>query len=370
LKEIKNRKVFYISGFDPRNSWYYYKLFKQEDHKASHNNGIKNKISRFNKDKKQFTIENEKTKTNYEFLTWNNIIKSVWPRTLKTQLKGIYEGFRGYILTGKVEDFLKNTPKVLIPGLFPYLYTILVFISSIIISTFIAVKYPTIISYVIYPFLLMGLVYLGVKYGNKIAVYWLSNIFNFFLKWDKGEIPRLNSMTNSMILNIKKQVKENNYDEILIVGHSVGSALIVPVIKGLIEKLSQEEIEKIKILTLGNCIPLKTMQNNSKEYNKDLKDILENEIEWYEVSSPIDGASFPLINPLTYEKNVKEFGKNKIMINPQFYKLYSKKEYYKLKYNWYLVHFLYLRATPKKGKYDYFEITTSNKSITKLLGEK
>jgi len=369
LKEINNRLLFYIHGFDPRSDKYYYKKFKSESQKHYDNieiSKLKNSTNSY------FEVQNNDIYTKYIFLNWNNIIKPIWSKTLSQKIFTTFKVIKNYIFFGRIKNFLKYTPNRLFKGgLFPTISILFSFLIPFLISL---VSFKSVFEGItLFLFsLLIGSIgsFFLLKLCNKFGVFWLSNIFHFHYLWDTKKIPKLNSQINIMALNIISEIEKSDCEEFLIIGHSIGTSMVIPVLNIVLEskRITKEQKQKIKLLTFGNCIPLITLQKNSSSYNNALKNILQNtDLTWIDYSSPLDGACFPLFDPLKNERFNSENYVNKSFKNPKFYKLYSKEKYNKIKYDWYLIHFLYLHSTPKNDSFNFFELTTSNKSLDFFL---
>ena len=83
---LKSRTVFYLSGFDPNGARWYQKLYREEARKQAQVSGMKLDVGRW-QDAGAHCIsweigaeENgQKTETRYNFLCWDDIVRSHWP---------------------------------------------------------------------------------------------------------------------------------------------------------------------------------------------------------------------------------------------------------------------------------------------------
>ena len=92
-------------------------------------------------------------------------------------------------------------------------------------------------------------------------------------------------------------------------------------------------------------------------------------IVWFDITSPIDGACFPLVDFIKISKIKAKF--SPIYLSARFHKLFTPQSYKKIRKNRYLAHFLYLYATEIIGFYDYFNFIGGADTLeAKLLRSK
>lgn len=376
MKKINEREVFYIAGYDPRGYRYYYSLYKKNSKKYNKISNINIEVSKtkkVNKDIYSWNINTkENTKTVYSFLSWNDIIQENWPNGfLKNFLDTLYF-IKMYLFSGICVRFAKESKTQLIAGLFPLFYLFLTLIFSIFISYKIysigKEFIPTYISVVIAFLSFYLFIKLTEKIGDRIAVFWLSRIYAFSARWSEGKITNIEDRIEYFANHIFEKIKisDNENKEFILSSHSVGTILAVRVSNKVIKKCIDADIEykNFKLLTLGNCIPLLSYQRKSLEYKKDLEEIGKTKnFTWIDYTATIDGACFPLVDPIVSSGLKKEEGCGAILQSTRFFKLFKKENYKKIKKQKYKAHFLYLMATDLLGNYDYFDITTGTKPL-------
>lgn len=363
---VNNRLVYYVAGFDPRGARHYYNLFKKNSKEQSPINGIESDISSRKKEN-SFTYsweinsvdKSHKVKTTYKFLAWNNIVQSQWSNSLAEYYLDLIYCLVHYICTGVIFKFAKASPKQMIGGFYPIVFLIF----GLLVSLFSAnLFYSYTVEHIggVLPFLLccfiFWLILKGFQYiGNKIGVFWLLRIFVFGVKWSRGKITGIDNTIYDFVQQIKKDISSCDSDEVLLVSHSVGTMLVVEMMAKIIKESDKKLYSKIKILTLGECIPLISFQKKSFEYRKNLQLICNtDDVCWVDITSKIDGACFPLLD------FVGASGVNSksqpLYLSARFHLLYDKITYKKIRRDWYKAHFLYLMANQSNKGYDFFRI--------------
>ena len=86
---------------------------------------------------------------------------------------------------------------------------------------------------------------------------------------------------------------------------------------------------------------------------------------WFDYTSKIDGACFPLLD---FFRDSGVACKNPpCYLSPRFHKLFLPKTYAKIRYNRYLAHFLYLYATEISGESAYFNFVGGPKILEQKI---
>ena len=372
---IKNREVFYLSGYDPRGYRYYYSLYKKNAKLQNKVNNLDLQISKTkNIDKHIVSCEitnNKNTHTIYNFLSWNDIVKENWAEGFLSNFLDTLYFIKMYLLSGIFVRFTKESKEQLIAGLYPLLYLI----STLSILSYFSYKsYEFALDYVpvyISIFISFLIFLLGIKLidaiANKIAVFWLSRIYAFCARWSENKISKVDDRVEHFAKHIFERIKETNSKdkEFILSAHSVGTILAIAIANSVIKKCIETNIDysNFKLLTLGHCIPLVSFQRKSKNHKKVLEDLGKTKnFIWLDYTAAIDGACF-CVDPIKSSGINREKDCGPVLMSPRFFKLFKKENYKKIKKEKYKAHFLYLYSTELSGNYDYFDMTAGNKAL-------
>ena len=374
--EVYNREVFYLSGYDPRGYRFYFSLFQKELKKQ---NAITQKSFNItNRDLKgkgnlSWKVEDRTAQTNYHYLSWDDIIRKNWTKNHFKLIVEVLYFIKAYLFTGIYKTFAKESKKQLLAGFYPLIFVILslfiIFFASGIIGLLVNNYSNSILGCVAFFFVFYALFKWMIHLGNQYAVFWLSRIYAFCAKFSLNEIAHIDERTIEFaqeIFTALKQKQNEKNSEILVVSHSVGTILAIPVIYEIIRLCKSESIDysKLKLITLGECIPLVSFQKNAQAFNSKMQAIEnDDKLLWVDYTSAIDGACFLMLNPLK-ASGLELNPKNSVrVLSTRFFKLFTKERYQRLRRDWFQVHFLYLMATDYQGEYDYFDITVGSNSL-------
>ncbi|MAS87307.1 MAG: hypothetical protein CMH30_04940 [Micavibrio sp.] len=333
---IKKRKIFYISGFDPRGPGFYHALYAQNAPQFH-----VSKRSKKSAHESHWLVENENTETDYIFLRWDDIIRQYWikdPLTLYKKTLTMYlQQFRDF----NWKD-ARHHNKMTLMTVFHLPLMLLFWAVLLLLHT------PLLIFATIFLFSLWHL--------RRIQSNWLLRVFIFNNAFIYEQPESIEKRLDTFAKCIKEAIDDENYNEILLIGHSNGSVMIPPIIDRL-----GESAQRVHVITLGQIFPLVTLNKKANTYKDVLRRISHIPFKWLDISNLGDRACFPLTSPF---KDVVTSYKTKLTLaSAQFHKLYTPKRFHQLKMKKFDFHFLYLKKGEIKGSYDYAELTAGSKSF-------
>ncbi|HEA8110272.1 DUF829 domain-containing protein [Campylobacter lari] len=373
-KLCQKRDVFYIAGYDPRGYRHYYAMFKKN---LAEQNTLLNYDYTLSKAQVNiypfWQIQTPYTSTSYTFLSWNDIVKKNWSEGIKDALSDCYSFFRIYTITGLFLKFGKESPHQLITGYYPFFYVLLSLIFTLVCafgSLFYLQNFHIILGILAFVLSLVFLPKMLYKLGKKLAVFWIARICSFCANWEKnsqGELElRMDDFARVIFEKLKENANDKNY-ELILSAHSVGTVLCINVLAKVLRKCEKENIsfENLKVLTLGECIPLVSYQKRSFEFRKDLEYLGSKKLIWYDFTSIIDGACFAQVDFIRTSGVKAQFSPK--YLSAKFHTLYKNKDYKKIKKDKYKAHFLYLFATQIQGVYNFFEFIIGKNKLEEKI---
>ncbi|WP_257939166.1 DUF829 domain-containing protein [Campylobacter lari] len=373
-KLCQKRDVFYIAGYDPRGYRHYYAMFKKN---LAEQNTLLNYDYTLSKAQINayafWQIQTPYTNTTYTFLGWNDIVKKNWSEGIKDALSDCYSFFRIYTITGLFLKFGKESPHQLITGYYPFFYVLLSLIFTLFCafgSLFYLQNFHIVLGILAFILSLVFLPKMLYKLGKKLAVFWIARICSFCANWEKnsqGELElRMDDFARVIFEKLKENVNDKNY-ELILSAHSVGTVLCINVLAKVLRKCEKENVsfKNLKVLTLGECIPLVSYQKRSFEFRKDLEYLGSKNLIWYDFTSIIDGACFAQVDFVRTSGVKAQFSPK--YLSAKFHTLYKNKDYKKIKKDKYKAHFLYLFATQIQGVYNFFEFIIGKNKLEEKI---
>lgn len=365
---IKRRTVFYIEGYDPRGPQHYHRLYRDEAEKQSRINGLPLKVGarkRIDQLVHSWQVDSGATQTEYRFLRYDDLMRTRWSRTTLAVLGDICRYSWQFLRRGVFLGMLRISWPILIttlmaPGLVA-LAALLAALAGGLAGLLMA--WPLALAVAVVNF--VGLVALQPLIEPRFAGFWIGRICAFIADQGSGAVPHMDDRIAAFADRVAEALKAGTADEVLVVGHSVGSHIGVSVCARVLDRIGSGA-QSFSFLTLGHTIPLLGLQPQAGAFRNDLQRVADDpRIAWIDVSAAIDGACFPLTDPLwacglAQSDPARPSPK---IVSARFPKLFSPASYARLKRDFSRAHFQYVMAAELPGDYDYFLITAGDKTL-------
>ena len=365
---VRRRTVFYISGYDPRGPAHYHRLYREEAAKQSAVNGLsidvgpRRKISEI---ESSWTLQTANTATDYAFLRYDDLMRERWTKTNLAVLREISRYSWLFIRRGLFVRVLRVSWPMFVTIVYaPALVCLAVIVA--LVGGFIGQQFfGTIVGLAVGAGVFAALVSLRSPLEERITAFWLARILSFIADQGAESLAELDTRLDRFAARVCEALQKRDADEILIVGHSVGTQLAVSVAARALA-LTADIDTTIAILTLGQTIPLQSLQPGAHRFRNELLAVSNSErIQWIDVSAAIDSACFPLTDPVTVSGLPQAPGTDikPKMISARFPKLFRPETYAKIRRQFQRAHFQYLMAAELPGDYDYFLITAGDRTL-------
>ncbi len=376
---VRKRLVFYFSGFDPRGPAHYHTLYGEQAKLHTPLNGLDLEIGKRRRSGKlanawTITSNGGETVTDYEFLRWDDIIRNRWPKNEWQLLKTALPTYGAFFKANLVGKLLK----IAWPSALTVSYPILAFLGLLLAGLLLAVAagflLPLYAGAPLAAGVLVGTVFLGRWLDDRFRSFWLLRVYGAMQPWAYGKIPELDERIREFARDMVQKIRTSEADEVLLVGHSVGTILTVSLVAELL-KLEPELGSKGQIfglISLGNCLPLVSLLPGSKQLREDLKTVATAPgVRWLDFSSRRDGASVTQVDPLKVSGISRPPG---IPVRPQQFpvrivKMFPPEVYDVIKKDIFRIHFQYIMAGELLTDYDFFAITAGPLSLAERFPE-
>lgn len=376
-KPMFHRHVFYIPGFDPRGASHYHRIYRTEAAKQAQVNGMHMAIGgryRYSPISQGWNIQTEEHHqtclTHYECLSWDDIVRAHWSKSYIALLLATFHVIWVYILHGIVFKVARVSRPPLVTGLYPVLFVLLSLLLASVTGIFLWKTVGAVTGALAGSIAgitsIVTIMWIARKLGDKLNVFWLLRIYAFTSQWAQGNIPNMEERMDAFADRINTVLAENNHHEVLVIGHSVGAILAVPVVARALAKAPPNRT--LTLLTLGECIPLLSFSPSAHKYREELASMAHTpRLFWADFTSPIDGACFPLVNPVSVSGIILKPNTGPLILSTRFHTLFEQKNYQTIRRNWYRIHFQYLMATDFSGLFDFFAITAGFENLAKRI---
>lgn len=362
------RRIFYLSGFDPRGVHFYYQLLCDNLRRYAEKTGEAVTVSRrrpISTARNDCTVENATAgvRADVTFLRWEDIVHAAWTRNPAALLAGAlhtYRGFFRHIERGRGYALGRGQA---IAILYPLVLGLLI---------------PLVLALVLLPLALAVLpwwiapvfagaagIALAVPLLRFIKVPWLLRFFAFNAEiGEVGLTPPLRARIDAFAADIAAALDDDD-GEVLLVTHSNGSILAVPLMARLLAQRGGKMPDTFALVTLGHCIPLVAMRRDALLFNGWLRALAASEFRWIDIGSPPDGAAYYGVDPL---KLVTPDPVPQVqLLSPRFHLFYDPETYHRGYVHKYEIHFDYLRVGDRVSPIDLPSIVAGRRDIASAV---
>ncbi|TPW30101.1 lipase [Martelella alba] len=206
--------------------------------------------------------------------------------------------------------------------------------------------------------------------GRRYLVYHLMDLWSFSSRHLRAMRPDMDQRFLLWSDFAMAKLAAGNYDEVLLVGHSTGGALVLDFAHILSQQLRQKGADAaFTIVTVGSTA-LKISLHPAAKRARDRLEALAGQhgITWYDFQSLTDIINFYKCDPyalagLRHTRN----DSFPLLYRVRFRHTLDKARYSRLKRNFFRVHYQFISANTRRYFYDYFMMTCGTRSLSDQL---
>jgi hypothetical protein len=202
---------------------------------------------------------------------------------------------------------------------------------------------------------------LGV-YGEHRGLFWLLRIFTYVIRMGRTGIDGAEQRTQQWVEHVIQRQQEDPVDEVLLVGHSIGTLMMVGAVGDLLQDPRWQALQqgrKTKVLTLGQCYPFIAMVSRPKAqlFKEALQRLsFQANLLWWDVTAKIDPLCFYRAHPLVKTDVDHSKALMPVLHSASFFKMYTPQSWAVIRQNKLHAHFLYLRTPELAGNFNLFDV--------------
>ena len=349
MSHCYHRFVFFLPGFDPRGASFYHQLFKD----SASDQGQLRQINYVVDDRKRLSslIHQWKVSASSQstcadtvvtHFSWDDIVRAYWPKGLLSVLRAFVALLPLHYFGGGVLRIKRLGAKgPFYSALIPMLVILCAaFLGLLVLGLLHTVGAPLLVGMLVSPFVF----FLTLKVADRLKVFWLLRIYHFVALWGWRKVPELDARLERWSLALKAALADDDTDEVIFVGHSIGVLLLIDVLSRL---PLDANTQKLKVLSLGHSVPL-MVEMPAPWFKEKVDRVSRMNLSFYDVTAAMDGASFYGVSPLYSAK--KDTAQ---CYSARFFDLFSDESYSKIRRDPYRMHFQYFHPTEKVGLMDF-----------------
>lgn len=370
---VRRRRVFYLPGYDPFPPRRYRELYRTEGAKQAAISDYDLTLRPRSGDgfgwHVDAHIDGQDVTAEVEVLVWSDIVQSSMNRSIPATYWQMARTAWIYIATGALFRLMRLRKGPVIAALYPVVALLVQLALALLagwgLARGIALIWPAgawggVIAG-------LGLVWAVLRLlqrrDNRLFAYYLMHDYAFSARWRGANPPALEDRMASFTAQIAAALDED-WDEVLVVGHSSGAHLAVSCLADLIRDGRMAAPGRLAFLSLGQVIPMVSFLPDANRLRGDLQVMSEQlDIPWIDVTAPGDGCAFALCDPVAVSGLATTTQRWPLVISAAFTQTLSPETWKTLRWRFFRLHFQYLCAFDRPGDYDYFTLTAGPRRL-------
>jgi hypothetical protein len=371
---IRRRHVIYVEGYDPQGAEGYYKLFARSWRNFLKLWPLTTKLGPLQTESDEFAhwdIEtagpNWKVATRYDFVRQEHIIRANMAEPMTRQVPRALAWAFNYLITGTLVRVLRASWEfgcVLIYFQSMLMLWLGLSIGSGALTGYLATRYggaPALVGAMLGIAVAAAVFALLRMLANRSFVVQINSHWPYLCEFARGEPTCFDRPIEAAAERLVAAARANDADEIVVVGHSGGGALVPSVITRALE-LDPEVGRRgppVVVMTLGSIMPGAGLHRRATKLRAVVARLaVEPSVLWIDCQSRKDVMNFwdfdPVAgigaevegtrcNPFVWKLRFRD------MLSPQFYK--------RLQFDFFRMHYQFIMANDRRAPYDYFMLT-------------
>ena len=382
-QQVTRRRVFYIPGYDPIHPRRYRELYRSEGAAQAAISGYEIALAPKRAGGPYgwhvtSTQDGKTVESDIEVLVWSDIVRDSMGASIPATYGQLARTAWTYIATGALFRLMKLRKGPVIAALYPIGMLLLQFALALGAA---ALLYAGLAMLSAHPLLRLAALIPALaliplilrwfrKRDGKFFAYYLMHDYAFSARWRGANPPALEHRMARFGEIIATALTED-WDEVLVVGHSSGAHLAVSILADLSRTGRIPPSNRAKypggpgaappalaFLSLGQVVPMISFLPEAHRLRADLHHLAAcPDLTWVDVTAPGDGCAFALCDPVAVSGVAPADHRWPLVISAAFTQTLSPERWAELRWRFFRLHFQYLCAFDRPGDYDYFRIT-------------
>lgn len=378
---VRRRRLHYFSGFDPRGPAHYHRLCREEASRpqpqgATLSVGRREKLNPLDS---QWTVQWQglhegqavQVETQHVFMGWDDRIRAHWsrgPLALAADFVRTYTGIVRGVGPMRARALSRTA---FLTGILPVVYLVLTALLGGLAGWATAALIGSAVA--------GGLVALAITgglwaFGARQGLFWLLRIFHFIIAMGRAPLPDMQARAQEWAETIIALQAADPVDEVLLVGHSVGTLVMIDAVDRLLADPRWQALQgsrRTHLITLGQCLPFVGLVPTATAMRQALLRLCSHpQLLWWDVTARIDPLCFYATHPLAGSGLPTATLGQPVLHHPRFFQMYEPGRWTRIRRDKLLTHFLYLMTPDRTGNFQPFDVFYGPRSLPQQVARK
>lgn len=373
------RRVFYIPGYDPFHPRRYRELYRKEGAEQARLSGYELRLlpragGPAHGWVAETVIEGQTGQGAFEVMVWSDIVKGSMSAGIAATYGQLLRTAWAYIGSGALSRLMRLRKGPVIAALYPVLALLLQLAVAVGVGLGVwrlAMIIPGGAGHLVGILggaaAAWGVLHLCRRHDNRLMAWYLMHDYAFTARLHGADPPELTARMAEFTARLRQALAED-WDEVLVVGHSSGAHIGVSVLADLLRAGLPERRPALGFLTLGQVVPMVSFLPRADRLRADLAWLSTRpELTWIDVTAPGDGCAFALCDPVAVSGVAPQGKCWPLVVSAAFTRTLKPETWARLKRRYFRLHFQYLCAfdalSGGPNDYDYFQITAGPRTL-------
>jgi hypothetical protein len=378
---VRRRHVIYVEGYDPQGAEGYYRLFDRSFTRFLKIWPLKARVSELKLESQDFARwdidaagPNWRVATRYDFLRQEHFIRANMAQPLLQQIPRALAWAGDYLVSGAIFRVLRASLYFGLVLLYFQLMLILWIVLSVAVGWLAAVATMHLLGLPGVLGALVGvvvaiLIFLALRrLADRWFIIQINNHWPYLCAFARGEATCFDVPIEAGAQRLIAAVRANEADEVIVVGHSGGGALAPAVVARALE-LDPDVGRRgppVVLLTLGSIAPGAALHPKARRLRATFARLaVEPSITWIDSQSRADVLNFWDFDPVEgVGARVAGWRCNPLIWKVRFGDMLSRRFYWRIRFNFFRLHYQFIMASDRRAPYDYFMLVSSPLPVT------
>lgn len=365
---IHRRHVFYIAGYDPLGFQHYHRMFSREAVRSKKIWPVDIAITDPKMDDDglagRWQINssgpNWNVHSTYEYMRWDDLIQENMARPMPSLVLRSLFCFIEYLLTGVTVRIFKANWRF---GIFYIMWPIALFALVTVPPLLLWCAVSTLPSpwgWIIGAAAAIAVYLAGLRYARRHFIIQMSAAWIWFRDRAHRLTPECDARFDEFARRIIAKARANDVDEIVVVGHSGGGTIGVPIMARALE-IDPDFARAgapVTLLVLGSSLPMSAMHPKAAHTREAIRRVaVEPSFVWIDTQArkdPMNFFNYDMVRNVGVDPGPN--APNPVYWHLRYRDALSSEFYNRLRWNLWRMHFQFIMANDRRAPYDYIMV--------------